>query len=190
MKIAVCCAMNQNRSMETHDLLMKQGYNIRSYGTSPQIKLPGLSISTPNVYSFDTTYEEIYKDLISQNEEAYRENGMLHLLERNMRVKPKPENFFETDENFDLVITCEERCFTAIFKHYLENVAVGDKSFYLVNFDIKDTPSDAVFGANDIFEFIKTLDGCDDNLDKIIEYALEKHYESKEEKLLYTIIHY
>lgn len=66
--IAVICASNQNRSMETHNLFVEKGIpNVSSYGTGSQIKLPGPSRTQPNVYDFGISYREIYEDLMSKD---------------------------------------------------------------------------------------------------------------------------
>ncbi|TBU20136.1 Ssu72-like RNA polymerase II-interacting protein [Hamiltosporidium tvaerminnensis] len=187
LNMAVCCAMNQNRSMEAHGLLQKKGFKVSSYGTSNNIKLPGMSITQPNIYSFNTTYREIYNDLREKNENFYRNTGLLHLLQRNISLKEKPESFFEVERAFDLVITCEERCFVFIFEYYGRKEYLNDYSdgvFYLVNFDIKDTPSDAILGANEILQFVKIIEDC--NLD--IDTAIEKFCEIKKCTLLYTVL--
>ncbi|KHJ91234.1 Ssu72-like protein [Oesophagostomum dentatum] len=45
-------------------LLRKRGFNIESYGSGNQVKLPGTAADKPNCYEFGkTTYEFIYNDL-------------------------------------------------------------------------------------------------------------------------------
>jgi len=46
----------------------------------------------------------------------YKQNGILHMLDRNRRIKPHPERFQETDEEFDLVITVEERVYDQVIE--------------------------------------------------------------------------
>ena len=81
--------------METHSVLAKKNFKISSYGTGDKVKIPGptpckflfhkhkrqttqkkwktFHISDqPNVYPFgDTTYEEIYNDLIQKDKKLY-----------------------------------------------------------------------------------------------------------------------
>lgn len=71
LKIAVVCSSNQNRSMEAHKFLSKKGFNVKSFGSGNQVKLPGAAPNQPNVYSFDTTYEEMYKDLLRKDKQLY-----------------------------------------------------------------------------------------------------------------------
>lgn len=42
----------------------------------------------------------------------YKQNGVLHMLDRNRRIKKFPQRFQdERDEEFDIVITAEERVY-------------------------------------------------------------------------------
>lgn len=45
----------------------KRGLNVRSFGSGNQVKLPGPSADKPNVYDFDTLYDNMYKDLIAKD---------------------------------------------------------------------------------------------------------------------------
>ena len=46
-----------------------------------------------------TTYDAIYKDLCAKDRALYTDMGMLHILERNRRLKEKPERFDEAPGN-------------------------------------------------------------------------------------------
>ena len=47
----------------THPTLSKRGLRTQSFGSGSCVKLPGPAIDKPNIYSFDTSYETIFKDL-------------------------------------------------------------------------------------------------------------------------------
>ena len=47
-----------------------------------QVKLPGPSVSQPNVYEFGTSYSEIWTDLAQKDEALYKQNVILHILDR------------------------------------------------------------------------------------------------------------
>lgn len=46
----------------------------------------------------------------------YTQNGILHMLDRNKRIKSKPERFQSCKDKFDLVITCEERVYDQVLE--------------------------------------------------------------------------
>ena len=50
-------------------------------------QIPGESERKPNTYPFGTTYDHIFADLTSKDKELYTKNGMLHIMERNRRIK-------------------------------------------------------------------------------------------------------
>lgn len=47
---------------------------------------------------------------------SYKQNGILHMLDRNRRIKAHPERFQETEEEFDLVVTVEERVYDQVIE--------------------------------------------------------------------------
>ena len=49
----------------------KKGFDVKSYGTGSVVKLPGAGPNQPNVYEFGTSYEEIFKDLTTKDQQLY-----------------------------------------------------------------------------------------------------------------------
>lgn len=80
-RIALVCASNQNRSMETHALLLSKGYtNVSSFGTNNKVRLPGPAPDQPLIYDFGTTYASIIEDLRSRDEELYCDYFLFFLI--------------------------------------------------------------------------------------------------------------
>ena len=42
-----------------------------SFGSGNQVKLPGPAPDKPNIYDFNTTYEEMYRDLVLKDKNLY-----------------------------------------------------------------------------------------------------------------------
>lgn len=58
----------------------------------------------------------MYKDLCNKDKTLYTQNGLLHMLERNKRIKPKPEKFQENRDYFEVIFTVEERIFDQVLE--------------------------------------------------------------------------
>lgn len=197
LKVCTVCAANNNRSMEAHKQLKDAGYNVRSFGTGSSVKLPGPTIDRPNIYEFGTPYETIYQDLISQDSrKMYEANGLISMLERNKQVKRAPEKWHANAAagKFDLVITCEERCFDSVLEDLM--VRMNNKSeeaeerdvrliVHIINLDIKDDNENAKIGGKGIVKLVlkiheyreqekqrKLLEGDEDQYPVIMEDAI------------------
>lgn len=189
LRIAVVCSSNQNRSMEAHNFLSKRGFNVKSFGSGVQVKLPGPAPDRPNIYSFETTYDEMYKDLLKRDPQLYKQNGILHMLDRNRRIKAHPERFQETDEEFDLVVTVEERVYDQVIE-YLESR--GSQSYspvHVINLDIPDNHEEATVGAFHICEMCQAIESLDD-LENEIDEVLPKLEKKWTRTLLHTVAFY
>ena len=82
------------------------------------------------VYTFGkATYADIRKDLIRLDENAYRQKGLIDMLERNMRVKEKPERWQDNsdEKEFDVVVCFEERVFDLVLADMLEKNAKKER---------------------------------------------------------------
>ncbi|CAE1294894.1 SSU72 [Acanthosepion pharaonis] len=158
--------------MEAHSFLSKKGFKVQSFGTGSQVKLPGPSPERPNIYDFNTTYDEMYKDLLRKDSELYTQNGILHMLDRNRRIKPRPERFQNTREQFDVIVSCEERVYDQIIED-LESREKGDSyPTHIINIDIQDNHEEATIGAFMICDLVTMLhhsEDIDNDVDEIVQ---------------------
>ncbi|XP_037815855.1 RNA polymerase II subunit A C-terminal domain phosphatase SSU72 isoform X1 [Lucilia sericata] len=157
LSIAVVCSSNMNRSMEAHNFLAKKGYNVRSFGTGERVKLPGTAIDKPNVYEFGTPYDTIYNDLVSKDKQYYTQNGLLHMLDRNRRIKKCPERFQDCREQFDIIVTVEERVYDQVLENMESRDVVDNRPVHIFNVDIEDNHEEALMGAFLITDMINMV---------------------------------
>lgn len=188
LSIAVICSSNMNRSMEAHGFLAKKGYKVRSFGTGDRVKLPGTAIDKPNVYEFGTPYDTIYNDLIAKDKQYYTNNGLLHMLDRNRRIKKCPERFQDCNEEFDIIVTVEER----VYDQVLEYMATRDqmnKPVHTFNIDIEDNHEAALLGAFLIADMINMMTKSTD-LDNDIDELLQDFESRRGQSVLHTVLFY
>ncbi|CAL8100578.1 unnamed protein product [Orchesella dallaii] len=188
-RFAVLCSSNMNRSMEAHAFLAKKGYTVESYGTGDKVKLPGSSPDKPNVYEFGTTYEFIYQDLLRKDKSLYTQNGLLHMLDRNRRIKEMPERFQENKKKFEVIITCEERVYDQAVEYLDSNLPEDNIPVHVINIDIQDNHEEATIGAFLICELASMLCAVEDLDNEIDELLLD--FEAKaQRKILHCIYFY
>ncbi|XP_024364369.1 uncharacterized protein [Physcomitrium patens] len=191
LRHAMVCASNQNRSMEAHALLQRQGLDVSSYGTGSHVKLPGPSAREPNVYSFGTPYRTMLEDLIKKDPELYKRNGLLQMLKRNLGVKEAPQRWQDNaaDGAFDVVFTFEERVFDMVIDDLGNRETNLLKLALIINMDVKDNHEEAAIGGKLALDFclrLEQADAWEDEIDAIIS-RFEKHHRRR---LIYTIRFY
>ncbi|ESO08240.1 hypothetical protein HELRODRAFT_75246 [Helobdella robusta] len=189
LRFAIICSSNQNRSMEAHNFLNKKGLNVRSFGSGTHVKLPGLTPDRPNIYDFNTTYDDMYRDLMNKDKQMYTQNGLLHMLDRNRRIKPKPERFQTSKEKFDVIICCEERVYDQILEDIENREKLDISPVHIINIDIQDNHEEATVGAIMICELCTLLNQCED-LDNEIDELLQEFEHQCRRTLLHTIAFY
>ncbi|KIX08182.1 RNA polymerase II subunit A domain phosphatase ssu72 [Rhinocladiella mackenziei CBS 650.93] len=181
LRFCTVCASNNNRSMEAHLRLStsENAYPVISFGTGSYVRLPGPSISQPQVYNFNTTsYTKMYEELNAQDARLYRNNGILNMLDRNRNIKWGPERFHDWmvgaarmdalnrgDKGavgaeggvVDVIFTCEERCWDAVVDNLLDRGAPLNRPVHVFNIDIKDNHEEALVGGGAILELADSL---------------------------------
>uniref|UniRef100_G1TME0 RNA polymerase II subunit A C-terminal domain phosphatase SSU72 n=1 Tax=Oryctolagus cuniculus TaxID=9986 RepID=G1TME0_RABIT len=125
----------------------KRGFSIRSFGTGTHVKLPGPAPDKPNVYDFKTTYDQMCNDLLRKDKELYTQNGILHMLDRSKRIKPRPERFQDCRDLFDLILACEERVSDQVVEDLHSREQETCQPVHVVNVDIQDNHEEAALGA-------------------------------------------
>ena len=186
LRFAVICSSNQNRSMEAHSVLMKKGFNVRSFGSGNQVKLPGPAPNQPNVYDFNTTYEFMYQDLYNKDKSLYTQNGILHMLDRNRRIKSHPERFQSNRDKFDVIFTAEERVYDQVVEDLTSRTPTDNSPVHVINIDIQDNHEEATVGAFKFLELATLLSQCED-LDNEIDELLQEFEARTERTVLHTI---
>eukprot|EP01122_Echinamoeba_exundans_P007579 TRINITY_DN2360_c1_g1_i1.p1 TRINITY_DN2360_c1_g1~~TRINITY_DN2360_c1_g1_i1.p1 ORF type:complete len:198 (+),score=51.97 TRINITY_DN2360_c1_g1_i1:38-631(+) len=188
-RIALICASNQNRSMETHDLLVKKGFRrVQSFGTNSQVKLPGTAADKPNAYTFATTYKEIYEDLKKKDEDFYTQKGLLNMVLRNSRIKDRPQRFQDNKDEFDIIITFEDRVFDIVCEELRNRGTNSGRPLHVINFSVKDTPEEAVIGAIHVHSFLKMLEEFDDSWEDQIDDVIDEFQNSSGRPLLHSVV--
>jgi len=189
LRLAVVCSSNMNRSMEAHARLQKKGYNVLSFGTGDKIKLPGPSVTQPNVYEFGTSYEEIYQDLAKKDKVMYKQNGILHMLDRNRIIKPRPDRLQDSDKQFDVIMTAEERVYDQVLEHFEQRGNKDDQLVHVINMDIQDNQEEATIGAFLFHELVQMFTGSLD-LDNEIDELLQDFEMKCKRPILHSVLFY
>ena len=191
MKFAMVCASNMNRSMDAHNLLKSEGLDVESYGVGSQVKLPGPSAREPNIYPFGTPYEEMYVELKKKDPSLYERNGILKLLDRNLKVKTAPERWQdETTKHFDVVITFDDIVFDKLMDDVQKREQKLMKSFLVINMKVKDNPTEASKASPFALQLCKKIEESAEDWEDDIEEIIEDFSNETGKKPFYTICFY
>ncbi|CAL1277882.1 unnamed protein product [Larinioides sclopetarius] len=189
LRVAVVCSSNQNRSMEAHAFLSKKGFKVRSFGSGNQVKLPGPAPDKPNVYDFSISYEQMYQDLLSKDKALYTQNGLLHMLDRNRRIKSHPERFQSCYEIFDVIFTVEERVYDQVVEELASRSPKEISPVHIINIDVQDNHEEATIGAFLVCE-MATMMAESEDLDNDIDELLQEFEAKAQRPILHTVQFY
>ncbi|MCP9263955.1 RNA polymerase II subunit A C-terminal domain phosphatase SSU72 [Dirofilaria immitis] len=210
LRFAVSCSSNMNRSMEAHSFLQKRGFNVESFGSGSQVKLPGPTPDRPNCYDFGVaTYDFIYNDLKQKDPQLYTQNGLLNMLDRNRRIKDMPQKFQHFSGKFDVIICLEERVYDQIVEDLQTRDTNEGDSVHVINIDIQDNHEEATIGALFVCDLcakthytvhyvmymleqlsLTTLEACEDLDNEIDEVLTEFEQNNTRRNILHTICFY
>lgn len=112
------------------------------------------------------------------------------MLDRNRRIKAAPERFQTCNEQFDVLITCEERVYDQVIE-FLENRenAPGNVPVHVINVDIQDNHEDAVSGAfliSDLVSLLAKTSDLDNEIDEVC-YVFESE---NNKNILHSVMFY
>jgi RNA polymerase II subunit A C-terminal domain phosphatase SSU72 len=117
----------------------------------------------------------MYKDLSNKDLTLYTQNGILHMLDRNRRIKLTPERFQDCKDQFDVIFTVEERVFDQVIEGiYLVDVLIfrfepipdldlenrqkeSNQPVHIINIDVADNHEDATLGAYILVELAQLV---------------------------------
>ncbi|DBA02078.1 TPA: hypothetical protein N0F65_011145, partial [Lagenidium giganteum] len=150
---AMICANNVNRSTEAHDLLHAAGLRVCSFGAGRQVCFPGRSRTTSRVFDFGTPYHEMYQTLLRDDEELFRKNGVLNLLERDMKTKTAPQRWQKLSNKellaIDVVVCLDYRIFLVVLDDLRMRLRLSfkKKRLHVICLEVNDTEEDARTGG-------------------------------------------
>lgn len=79
------------------------------------------------------------------------------MLDRNRKIKDHPERWHEGRKVFDVVFTCESRCFDAVCLDLMNRGASLNRPVHVINVDIKDNHEEALKGGQAILDLAQRL---------------------------------
>ena len=156
------------------------------------------------VYEFGSaTYQHIYNDLSHKDLQRYTKNGILWMLQRDMKVKQLPERFHhEMNQKFDLIISYELRVYDSvyselcnrhdnnIYNNYSSNTTnTTIKYCYLINIETIDNHSEALNSSHLTLQLIQLVYQANDwhnNITSIIDTFQQQN----NKQVMYTIVPY
>lgn len=111
------------------------------------------------------------------------------MLDRNRRIKTAPERFQLCTEQFDVIITCEERVYDQVIDFLENRQNTSNVPVHVINVDIQDNHEEAVAGAFLISDLCSLLAATSD-LDNEIDEACYTFETENNKNILHCIMFY
>lgn len=108
------------------------------------------------------------------------------MLDRNRRIKTRPERFQQNFDKFDVIFTCEERVYDQVVEELNSRPATDNSPVHVINIDIQDNHEEATIGSFKILELAEILSQSDD-LDNDIDELLQEFEQQSGRTILHTI---
>ena len=132
------------------------------------------------------SYQDMYEQLIQENERHYRNTGVLHMLERNKQIKLRPQRFQEASSEYlrdvDFVFCLESRVFADVVDDLTcQRVPSGDmRPIHVLNLETEDSGSGAKTGAAWMARLARLLeDEVGHHLEEEISPSLLEEFEAE-----------
>merc|ERR1711982_252405 len=87
---------------------------------------------------------------------------MLHIMERNRRIKKGPEKFQECKKEYEIILTVEEKVYDQVLECFNSRDSVSETPVHVINMNVVDNPEDATIGAFLLCELVQLLTASDD----------------------------
>ncbi|CAG8826952.1 21367_t:CDS:2, partial [Cetraspora pellucida] len=100
---------------------------------------------------------------------------------RNRKIKLAPEQWStDAKDSFDVIISCEERCYDVICEDMTERGGLRNKPAHVINIDIKDNHEDAMLGGRAILQLVQMIDNervtdLDEEMPNILQEWQQKY---------------
>ncbi|KAM4848218.1 RNA polymerase II subunit A C-terminal domain phosphatase SSU72-like [Urocitellus parryii] len=143
-----------------------------SEGIETHVKLPGPALDKSNIRDFRTTYDQMHNDLLRKDKELYMQNSILHMLDRNKRIKTQPGRLQNCKYLFDLILACEERVYDQVVEDLNSRKQETCWTVHSGNVDIQDNQKEVILGAFLVYELCQCIQHTKDmenEMDKLLQ---------------------
>ena len=112
------------------------------------------------------------------------------MVDRNRKLKLKPEKFQDSDAYFRIIFTVEERIFDRAMEHFMsKSTSNSERSAHVINLEVEDNLQSAARGARLICELARNIHQLED-IDSEIEEYLESYQQKHGISILHSLVFY